>query len=655
MIDKIAAIPDGLYALAEPLSWVLLHFLWQGALGAALLASALYLLRNHSSRVRYAVSLTTLVGLLMLPAVTWWTLPTAPESGDVAVAEMQAVPVVPTMIAPEAAITSEPASNGASWTNPVGNQWASIAPWVVSLWVVGVLVSSARMLGSWFYTRRLRHQAQPLSNSWRRRIDALAERVGVQRSVEALQSSRVEVPMVAGWWRPVILMPVGFLTGMAPAQVEAIVAHELAHIRRHDVLVGWIQAVAETLLFYHPAVWWVSRQVRIEREHCCDDVAVAVSASRATYARALTKLEERRQPRPALVLAANDGSLLGRIRRLIERPAPQPAYERMTGAVASLLLAGGLLITSACATAQSSADAPSTTPAAADQTIRAAPGDTNEVAVSRRMYVVRDSTGSATVKIWTDSTDGRRPHVWSERWGALAWGASDSRKAGTRILTINGDTLIWRPDEVPAPPGAPHPPKAFRFDIEGQAPRAFLFRGDSLHRPPHPPKAFRFDRDGRAPRVFMFEGDSLRVPSPPPIPDVYHFELDSLRRPGNGMVHLFRADSLFDINTDSLRHQLESSARIYMREMMENEKEWKERREKLRREMEEYRRELRRQMEDREHELEAFRYEFEHELKRELPEHLREQAEALRRQAEQLEEQAREMETRRDTSGTRER
>src|SRR4030095_13888079 len=111
------------------------------------------------------------------------------------------------------------------------------------------------------------------------------------RSVHVVESIAVEVPTVIGWMRPVILLPVAAVAALTPAQVEAILAHELAHIRRHDYAVNLLQTTAETLLFYHPAVWWISKRIRAEREHCCDDVAVRVCGDAVSYAHALAELE----------------------------------------------------------------------------------------------------------------------------------------------------------------------------------------------------------------------------------------------------------------------------------------------------------------------------------------------------------------------------
>ncbi len=160
-----------------------------------------------------------------------------------------------------------------------------------------------------------------------------------------LASASATVPFVVGWLRPVVLVPAALLTGLHPAEVEAIFAHELAHIRRHDFLVNLLQNVVETLLFYHPAVWWMSAQIRMEREHCCDDVAAAVCGGALDYARALVALE-RLRPATGLMVAASGGSLLERIRRLAGardngRSAwPLPALGLFLAAAIALAAAG---------------------------------------------------------------------------------------------------------------------------------------------------------------------------------------------------------------------------------------------------------------------------------------------------------------------------
>jgi hypothetical protein len=171
----------------------------------------------------------------------------------------------------------------------------------------------------------------------------MAREAGIRRPVRVLESSLAQVPMVIGWLRPLILLPAAAVTGLTPQQLEAILAHELAHVRRNDYWMNLVQAAAEILLFYHPAVWWVSNRIRIEREHCCDDLGVAACGDRLTYARALVAMEELRSlpDVPSLALAFDGGSLLQRVRRLFEAPAP--GHGGSAPWTAGLLLAAGAL------------------------------------------------------------------------------------------------------------------------------------------------------------------------------------------------------------------------------------------------------------------------------------------------------------------------
>jgi Zn-dependent protease with chaperone function len=169
-------------------------------------------------------------------------------------------------------------------------------------------------------------------------------RLGVTRPVRVLQSAIVQVPAVIGWLRPVVLLPASALTGLTPLQLDALLAHELAHVRRCDYLVNLVQSMIETLLFYHPAVWWVSRRVRQEREHCCDDLAVSVCGDAFAYARALVGMEGLRAPAPSFAMAAGGGSLLDRIRRLVAPVTPEIFPRRIAGVAAvtvALAIGGG--------------------------------------------------------------------------------------------------------------------------------------------------------------------------------------------------------------------------------------------------------------------------------------------------------------------------
>ena len=177
------------------------------------------------------------------------------------------------------------------------------------------------------------------------KLKVLAKRLRVNRTVQLMESALVQIPTVVGWLRPVILLPASALTGLSSEQLEAILAHELAHIKRVDYLINMLQTVVEILGFYHPAVWWVSHKIRAERENCCDDLAVAISGDRVCYARALTSMEEIRAGRGQLVrsgglaVAATGGNLLGRIRRLVGKdPAEKNRFSWVPAATVILLI-----------------------------------------------------------------------------------------------------------------------------------------------------------------------------------------------------------------------------------------------------------------------------------------------------------------------------
>ena len=161
-----------------------------------------------------------------------------------------------------------------------------------------------------------RKELKPLRRELYLRCIALQLKMGIERAIRYCECQRLDAPAVLGWFRPVVLLPVRALSGLTEEQIEAVIAHELAHIRRLDCLVNLFQIAAETLLFYHPAVWWVSQQIRTERENCCDDEAILIYGDAVNYARALTMMEEWRTA-PSLMMAANRSPLAERVVRLL--------------------------------------------------------------------------------------------------------------------------------------------------------------------------------------------------------------------------------------------------------------------------------------------------------------------------------------------------
>lgn len=320
----------------QAIAWALVHFLWQGAAIGLAAAGALALVAKEKTAVRYGMAAGALLLLLACPVVTAFWIAGAPETPPAAaIVSPGSAGILPATNPPATVL---PASSAPDQTFSV-----SLLPWVLGLWLAGVAALSCYHLGGWRQAQSLRRRGtRPMSAEWNAKLLDLARRMRISRAVELLESAATPVPAVVGWLRPVVLVPASALTGLSPRQLEAILAHELAHVRRNDYLVNLLQTVVETLLFYHPAVWWVSSQMRRERESCCDDLAVAVCGDRLGYARALADLEGLRLSSPRLALAADGGSLLARIRRLAGAPEGQPRRSWVAGVLALSLLPAGV-------------------------------------------------------------------------------------------------------------------------------------------------------------------------------------------------------------------------------------------------------------------------------------------------------------------------
>jgi uncharacterized protein (TIGR03435 family) len=324
----------------EVAGWTLVHFLWQGAGIAALAFVLLSWLRDRSPQTRYAVACAALVTMLAAPLVTAVTL-----SGSWTVTETTATPSVSNLSAPNTDTVPDALSILSNLTaaralssieaTPTAPGWL---PLVVMVWMVGVAVLLLRLLGGWWRITRLNRTARMAAPSlWTDAVARIAATLGLPHRVRVVDTALVDTPTVIGWFKPVILLPIAAFAGLSPSQVEAILAHELAHVRRHDFLVNLLQTFAETILFYHPAVWWLSARIRAEREHCCDAVALSVCGDAISYAEALVELETRRTVHTRLALAATGGTLMTRVRRLLGAPADDRPRSSATLMIAGLV------------------------------------------------------------------------------------------------------------------------------------------------------------------------------------------------------------------------------------------------------------------------------------------------------------------------------
>ncbi len=317
-----------LHELLHALGWTLLNFCWQGAAVAIMLWSALQILGARSAQARYLATCIALALMVLLPLATFATLA---RSGLDSLHTGRSLAVVAIVVDARAGASHAPL------LERLAAAFDPFIPWMLRFWLAGAVLCLVRLQVGLSLTRRMRHAGiSAVTPVLARSFATVQRRLGVTRAVTLVHSALVEVPTVLGWLRPLVLLPLNCCTGLTAEQVEAILAHELAHIRRHDFLVSVLQSVMEALLFYHPAVWWVSRQMRSERECCCDQLAVAATGDALLYARALSILEVQRSTYPQLALGANGGVLIMRIARLLN--VRQPATQSLAAPIFILLL-----------------------------------------------------------------------------------------------------------------------------------------------------------------------------------------------------------------------------------------------------------------------------------------------------------------------------
>ena len=313
------------------LGWTLVHVLWQGLVVGLAHAAVRALLPKTQCQARYAAGLFALALLALWPIATFFAL--LPQPANPAVA-----PAGEALVAPLAAAASA----------GIDARIDALLPWLVSIWFVGVVVVGWRALRQWRELVRLTRRWAFSSPELDAIMHAVSARFDCVRKVRVLVSARVDTPMLIGWIKPVVLLPSAVALGFPRHQLELILAHELGHLRRYDHLVNLAQAMLETILFYHPVVHWISRDVRNERELCCDALVLRLTrGDPREYAHTLASLEELRQLPASFALAASGGELLERVRRIIGMPASHAAAPRqaqMRWLFAAALLGIGLVL-----------------------------------------------------------------------------------------------------------------------------------------------------------------------------------------------------------------------------------------------------------------------------------------------------------------------
>ncbi|MGH8085110.1 MAG: M56 family metallopeptidase [Lysobacter sp.] len=349
MTDLLAFLPDLSARFVPALGRALLDFVWQGLLIGLVAAVLLQWLRDARPQLRYAIACLAMLACVLVPA--------AGVLADLFASAPATTASVPTSLSLDPAAIAPTAFNRV-WTAPLqGTLPEGWLPLVVALWAAGASVLSLRMaLGLW-WIRHLRAIPQgPLQAEWQARLDALARRFGLLRHVALHVVDRLDSPVSAGWLRPVVLLPSALLTRMPVELIEALLAHELAHIRRHDYLVNLLQGLAEALLFYHPVTWWLSRRIRIEREQIADRLAADITGQPRRLALALSALADAHDHHPTplhLAQAAHGGQLMSRIQQLVQ-PGRRAAGGRIAFPLVGLAAACVALVAHAQVTAPAS-------------------------------------------------------------------------------------------------------------------------------------------------------------------------------------------------------------------------------------------------------------------------------------------------------------
>ncbi|MFK7769505.1 MAG: M56 family metallopeptidase [Mariniblastus sp.] len=317
--------PEAVFPVLETVGWFLLHSVWQILLITVLVRMLLFFVADQNATVRYRIAMSGLFLSLAIPVLTWGKFG-PPVQFDVegvdAFAFVMEQPRIKSDIAPviesgfEAMVPVSANGNTRSLSF-AQRVTAIVKPWfpVLSIiWLAGVLVCSLRPVIGMGTIWRLKRTGVSVDPRLDKQFQLLIARFQLGRTVRLVESAFVKVPMVVGVMRPVVMLPASVLTNLSAEELDSILAHELAHLKRFDDVFNLVQVAIESLLFFHPCVWWLSRLARQERENCCDDMSVAVCGDASSLATALLHIEESRQFQPALM--ANGGSLVKRIRRL---------------------------------------------------------------------------------------------------------------------------------------------------------------------------------------------------------------------------------------------------------------------------------------------------------------------------------------------------
>lgn len=304
---------DVTYALA----WTLVHSIWQFGLVAILLALISKILKNTKSIQRYYIGLGALSLCLLMALITFALYYTSSQTGKANYSEAFFISVMPS--------SNANALNVSSIAAFIDKYLMAI----VNAWIIGSLLFFLKFSAAYIYLKKLVKKATSVDKPILKQLKRIKSKFNIHRNINIKESIAISTPMVIGYIKPVVLFPLGMINSLTTDEVNAILAHELAHIKRHDYLINLFQMILEVVFYYNPGIWYISSKVRMERENCCDDMAVSYTKNQITYARTLVKLQEMKMKNiePAMAFAGGKNSFSKRVLRLLNNGKTSPAYK----------------------------------------------------------------------------------------------------------------------------------------------------------------------------------------------------------------------------------------------------------------------------------------------------------------------------------------
>ena len=326
---------------SKPLVWTLLHSLWQGLLILSVLIFLLRIIPTRKSSLRYLITTVSLSLILLCSVVTYFYLSSGPGS----VSQSTSSSALDGISATLTTSVESPADLFSLVKTSIENNLYLIT----LIWMAGAFLFSIRIATGFVYISMIKKNSMLIEDEWNDRLQRLAEQIDLKRLVRLAESTQIQVPIVVGNLKPLILIPAGMTSGLSVEQLESILVHELVHIKRNDYIVNIIQTFVEALFFFNPFVWIVSSIIRREREHCCDDEVVKHGNALA-YAHALTQLEELNLSNRSLVLslAESKNQLLKRIKRIMEKSVQSYSVKERMIPVVLLVIGLVCALASAC-------------------------------------------------------------------------------------------------------------------------------------------------------------------------------------------------------------------------------------------------------------------------------------------------------------------